>query len=73
MGRAQAIDLGLDPDLAESILRQLIMTSLASQERERVIVSKGLEAGERVLVSALEAPVDGMLVEVFEPEAGAAP
>ena len=37
MGREQAEALGLDPDLAENILRQLITTSLASQERERVI------------------------------------
>jgi chorismate mutase/prephenate dehydrogenase len=37
MGRAQAEELGVDPDLAESILRQLIQSSLASQERDRVI------------------------------------
>ncbi len=37
MGRSQAGKLGIDPDLAENVLRQLIMSSLASQERERVI------------------------------------
>jgi len=31
MGRAQAEHLGIDPDLAENILRQLIRSSLASQ------------------------------------------
>ena len=36
MGRQQAGRLGIDPDLVEAILGQLIRTSLASQERDRV-------------------------------------
>ncbi len=49
MGRAQAEELGLDPDLAENILRQLIRSSLASQERDRVM-SEGKGDGRSVLV-----------------------
>ena len=49
MGRNQAADLGIDPDLAENILRQLIHSSLASQERDRVI-AEGKGNGRRVLV-----------------------
>ncbi len=36
MGRAQAAELGVDPDLVENVLQQLILTSLESQERDRV-------------------------------------
>ncbi|MDA0707190.1 MAG: prephenate dehydrogenase/arogenate dehydrogenase family protein [Proteobacteria bacterium] len=49
MGRAQAEQLGIEPDLAENILRQLIRSSLASQERDRV-VSEGRGDGQSVLV-----------------------
>lgn len=49
MGREQATELGIDPDLAEDVLRQLIQSSLASQERERVI-SEGKGDGRSVLV-----------------------
>jgi len=49
MGREQAEALGVDPDLAEDILRQLIRTSLESQERDRVI-AEGKGDGRRVLV-----------------------
>ena len=49
MGRRQASELGVDPDLAEAILHQLIRTSLASQERDRVI-AEGKGDGRRVLV-----------------------
>ena len=31
MGRVQAEELGIDPDLAEDVLRKLIRSSLASQ------------------------------------------
>ena len=48
-GREQAASLGLDPDLAESILTQLIETSLASQERDRVI-AEGQGDGRTALV-----------------------
>ncbi len=49
MGREQADSLGLDPELAESILTQLIETSLASQERDRVI-AEGQGDGRSALV-----------------------
>ncbi|HNP35900.1 MAG TPA: prephenate dehydrogenase/arogenate dehydrogenase family protein [Woeseiaceae bacterium] len=37
LGREHAIAHGVDPDLAEGILRQLIRISLESQERDRVV------------------------------------
>ena len=49
MGREQASERGVDPDLVESVLRQLIRTSLESQERDRVI-AEGKGDGRRVLV-----------------------
>lgn len=49
IGREQAERLGLDPELAESILTQLIETSLASQERDRVI-AEGQGDGRSALV-----------------------
>jgi chorismate mutase/prephenate dehydrogenase len=49
MGRRQAEELGADPDLAEHVLRQLIQSSLASQERDRV-ASEGKGDGRSVLV-----------------------
>ena len=49
MGRDKAIELGVDPDLAEDLLRQLIRASLESQERDRV-VAEGKGDGRRVLV-----------------------
>jgi len=64
MGRAQAEDLGLDPDLAENILRQLIMSSLASQERDRVI-AEGKGNGQRVLIIGGAGKMGGWFVEFF--------
>jgi len=64
MGRTQAEQLGLDPDLAENILRQLITTSLASQERERVI-AEGKGDGRRVLVIGGAGKMGGWFVEFF--------
>ena len=49
MGRAQAAELGVDPDLVEQFLEMLIRTSLESQERDRV-VAEGKGDGRRVLV-----------------------
>jgi len=49
MGRQQAVELGVDPDLVESLLEMLIRTSLESQERDRV-VAEGKGDGRRVLV-----------------------
>ena len=48
-GRARADELGIDPDLAEAVLRQLIRSSLESQERDRV-VAEGKGDGRSVLV-----------------------
>lgn len=49
MGRDQAVSLDLDPALAEDILRRLIETSLASQERDRVI-AEGQGDGRTALI-----------------------
>ncbi len=49
MGRAQAEEMGVDPDLVEGMLQLLIRTSLASQERDRV-VAEGKGDGRRALV-----------------------
>jgi chorismate mutase/prephenate dehydrogenase len=49
MGRQQAMALGVDPDLVEGLLQQLILTSLESQERDRVI-AEGRGNGRRALV-----------------------
>ena len=49
MGRAQAEELGIDPDLVETLLQMLIRTSLESQERDRV-AAEGKGDGRRALV-----------------------
>lgn len=49
MGRAQAAELDVDPDLVENLLQLLIRTSLESQERDRV-VAEGKGDGRRALV-----------------------
>jgi len=64
MGRKQAEELGLDPDLAENVLRQLIMMSLASQERERVI-AEGKGDGQSVLVIGGAGKMGGWFVDFF--------
>jgi chorismate mutase/prephenate dehydrogenase len=48
-GRTAAERLGLEPDLAESLLRQLIQSSLATQEQARV-AAQGQGSGKRALV-----------------------
>ena len=47
--RDQAASLGLDPGLAEAILRELIQSSLAHQEQSRVAAQTG-GTGKRVLI-----------------------
>ena len=37
MGRKQAVEMGIDPDLIENLLQLLIRSSLESQERDRVV------------------------------------
>jgi chorismate mutase/prephenate dehydrogenase len=49
MGRKQAAEMGVDPDLVEKLLEMLIRTSLESQERDRV-VAEGKGDGRRALV-----------------------
>ena len=48
MGRAQAEELGVDPDIVENLLQLLIRTSLESQERDRV-VAEGKGDGRQAL------------------------
>lgn len=48
-GRERAAELGVDPDLVEGMLHQLIRTSLESQERDRV-VAEGKGDGRRALI-----------------------
>ncbi|MEJ2256488.1 MAG: prephenate dehydrogenase/arogenate dehydrogenase family protein [Woeseiaceae bacterium] len=49
MGRAQAEEQGVDPDLVENVLQLLIRTSLESQERDRV-AAEGKGGGRTALV-----------------------
>jgi len=64
MGRAQALKLGVDPNLAEDILRKLIRSSLASQERERVI-AEGKGDGRRVLIIGGAGKMGGWFTDFF--------
>jgi multidrug efflux system membrane fusion protein len=56
----------------ESRLRMRSVRVLRAEEH-RVIVGDGLDAGERVCISALEVAVDGMLVRIVEEEADSVP
>lgn len=64
MARSQAERLGIDPDLAEGVLRQLIRSSLASQERDRVI-AEGKGDGQRVLVIGGAGKMGGWFADFF--------
>ncbi|NIL93791.1 MAG: prephenate dehydrogenase/arogenate dehydrogenase family protein [Woeseiaceae bacterium] len=64
MGRSRAEELGIDPDLAEDVLRKLIRSSLASQERDRVI-AEGKGDGQRVLVIGGAGKMGGWFVDFF--------
>ncbi len=64
IGRARAEEVGVDPDLAETILTELIRSSLASQERERVI-AEGQGNGRRVLVIGGAGKMGGWFVNFF--------
>ena len=64
MGRVHATELGIDPDLAEEILRKLIRSSLASQERDRVI-AEGKGDGRQVLVIGGAGKMGGWFVDFF--------
>ncbi len=64
MGRQRAEQAGIDPDLAEEVLRKLIRTSLASQERERVI-AEGKGSGQRALIIGGAGKMGGWFVDFF--------
>lgn len=64
MGRAQAATLGVDPDVAEDLLRKLITTSLESQERDRVI-AEGRGDGRRALVIGGAGKMGGWFADFF--------
>ena len=64
MGRARAAELGIDPELAEDVLRKLIRSSLASQERDRVI-AEGKGDGQKVLVIGGAGKMGGWFVDFF--------
>ena len=64
MSRVQAEELGIDPDLAENVLRQLIRSSLASQERDRV-VAEGKGDGRSALVIGGAGKMGGWFVDFF--------
>lgn len=64
MARGYAAELDLDPNLAESIVRALIQSSLTSQERERV-VAEGKGNGRRVLVIGGAGKMGGWFVDFF--------
>lgn len=63
-GREQAAALGIDPELAESILTTLIRSSLASQERDRVI-AEGKGGGRHVLVIGGAGKMGGWFADFF--------
>ena len=62
--RTQALSLGIDPKLAEGIVRSLILSSLASQERDRV-AAEGRGGGRRVLVIGGAGKMGGWFVRFF--------
>ncbi len=64
MGRLRAEQVGIDPDLAEEVLRKLIRSSLASQERERVI-AEGKGSGQRALIIGGAGKMGGWFVDFF--------
>ena len=64
LGRMQAQELGLDPELAEDVLRKLIRSSLASQERDRVI-AEGKGDGRRVLIIGGAGKMGGWFADFF--------
>lgn len=64
MGRQQARQLDVNPDLAEDVLRLLIRTSLESQERERVM-AEGKGDGRRALVIGGAGKMGGWFVDFF--------
>lgn len=64
LAREHASALSVNPDLAESIMRSLIRSSLASQERDRV-AAEGKGDGRRVLVIGGAGKMGGWFVDFF--------
>jgi chorismate mutase / prephenate dehydrogenase len=61
-GRTAAEGLGISPDLAESMLRQLIQSSLTTQEQARV-AAQGHGSGKRALVIGGRGKMGGWFAE----------
>ena len=61
-GRNTALRLGVSPDLAESLLRQLIQSSLATQEQARV-AAQAHGSGKRALVIGGHGKMGGWFAE----------
>ncbi len=61
-GRTAAEHLGISPDLAESLLRQLIQSSLATQEQARV-AAQAQGSGKRALVIGGRGKMGGWFAE----------
>src|SRR6202163_3706389 len=61
-GRNTASRLGVSPDLAESLLRQLIQSSLATQEQARV-AAQAQGSGKRALVIGGRGKMGGWFAE----------
>lgn len=62
--RAYADSLGIDPDLAEDVIRSLIQSSLTAQERDRV-VAEGKGDGRPVLVIGGAGKMGGWFADFF--------
>jgi chorismate mutase/prephenate dehydrogenase len=68
MARAQAKELNIDPDLADDIMSTLIQSSLASQEKDRV-VAEGKGGGKRALVIGGAGKMGGWFTDFFRSQA----
>src|ERR1700730_2559271 len=66
-GRNTAGRLGVSPDLAESLLRQLIQSSLATQEQARV-AAQGQGSGKRALVLGGRGQMGGGVSDFLAPQ-----
>lgn len=62
--RAYADSLGIDPDLAEDVIRSLIQSSLTAQERDRV-AAEGKGDGRPVLVIGGAGKMGGWFADFF--------
>lgn len=65
LAAARARELGVDPDVAEQVLRQLILSSLESQERDRV-VAEGRGDGRKALVIGGAGKMGDWFVRFFQ-------